>query len=96
MRPPRTTNRSAARTLPCSGTSCYEMIFTPHRASILPANAAGPAKPAAMLRNHPWASFTLKDQPGCCCAPAEDQDVADLAENDLGGEDLGEHQKGAD
>lgn len=42
------------------------------------------------------ASCTLKNQPSGCCAPAKDQNVADLAENDLGGEDLSENKKRAD
>lgn len=42
------------------------------------------------------ASCTAKDQPSGCCASAEGQDVADLAENDLGGEDLGENEERAD
>ena len=38
----------------------------------------------------------MKDQPGGCRAPAEGEDVADLAEDDLGGEDLGEDEERAD
>ncbi len=36
-------------------------------------------------------SCTPKNQPSRCCAPAEGQNVTDLAQNDLGGEDLGEY-----
>lgn len=43
-----------------------------------------------------FASCTSKNQPSNCGAPAKGQNVADLAEYDLGGEDLGENKDRAE
>lgn len=51
---------------------------------------------AALCQFRGLASCTPKNQPSGCCAPAEGQNVAELAEHDLGGEDLGEDKKHAE